>query len=267
MTGKLKQRLQEIEKKTPIKDDEDLKQALDKIMTDEVKKSLSKVDEKLITECVDMIMRIDKIDQIALAEKERETANKILKNIADMKQTKKYSRRFRRPVIVCIIVIIGSFIVMTATARGMGYDSIVDMGKALFKLPEKIIAQQNDKEMIYSLDSRSYDTVEDMVAAENLDIIYPRELPNGYVFENIIVVDFGDYLDVTLNSNENYIDMALTTNTTIQIAEYTDEINGIKYNIVNRNGLYEAYWNLDSNYYKLSCIDKEDLFYTISKIN
>lgn len=161
----------------------------------------------------------------------------------------------RRIDIMIIIIIILSI----ATVTVIGISNIfTDLGFKMFNYPEKTPIDYNGNSGIWTFDYRVYDSMDEMIEAENLNIMYPQKLPDGYEFTVFQFSDFGTSFQVTASSSEPYLAFDVEINTS-QIApdNYLHEINGIKYNIHEMgDNLYLAYWFNDGDYYSIVSSDK-----------
>ena len=270
MTDKLCSILLEMKKRKTIKSGDDFKRTLNKIIEIEKKKPARKFDHEIIDECADKILEIDGVNISAVEERSRESALKILADIqkTENKKVNPTGKIIFKPALMALIIALSSFAVMTIAAYAAGYGNVIEMGKALFGFPEKTrITLNNGDEIIYSSDNRLYDSIDEMAVSEKLKIIYPGELPKGYIFQKVEVVDYGEYLDIAVCSNGNYIVFKVVTNhKNDSLNEYTDEINGIKYLISEIDGLYYAMYVADENHYSVTCIDREVLLEVLQTI-
>ena len=120
--------------------------------------------------------------------------------------------------------------------------------------------------------TKKYDTIEELLIAENLDILYPASLPDGVKIERVRIDTYDDnkqkvmfvfntpdyaiqitnYLAIDLNSFENK-------------SIYT--INDIDFHIIKINDYaYQAIYQENNIEYKVNCIDYDLLIYILSNM-
>lgn len=105
--------------------------------------------------------------------------------------------------------------------------------------------------------TRTYGSLEEMLMAENLNILYPSKLPDGYAFTDFRITDFGDDLEVQMYASEPHIAFSIKIGAGIQIDDFDYEANGIEYSIFETgNELYQAIWSNNGDYYWIIVGDK-----------
>jgi len=145
----------------------------------------------------------------------------------------------------------------------MGYSNVIDLIRNAINTPEKKVMYNNDKHMIFTDNTRFYDSMNEMLETENLSILYPTKLPNGYEFTEFMIADTGDYIELRAYAVDPYISFAVEFGVDFQIDNYDYEINDIEYNIVETaNGMYKAEWIDGSDSYGIIVGEKA----TLSKI-
>lgn len=264
MSDKLAQILLEIEQKTPIKDDNELKKVLNDIISRELKKSTKKMDENLITECVDLILEIDNVDFNKIKKNEKQLLNQILLKVKDFKTKSHILKIPRYAFPIPLIIVLFSLLTFTVMAFG---SSIVDFGKNLFKFPEKTIVNSDSNDIFHTSDFRTYNSLQEMLKNENIIIEYPKLLPDNLEFTVFEVIDTGMFLDVKMKTENNLssviLEIKIGANYVLEENVYKE--NGIAYNITEiEQGKYQAYWNNNTDYYILIA-NNEDLLHEIIK--
>jgi len=157
---------------------------------------------------------------------------------------------------IAVVAVIVSFSLATVVAAAMGYN-LVDLIRNALNMPDKSETDYNGKGVIWTGDTRVYNSLEDMIESENLNIFYPESLPNGYDFTNFEITDKGNYLQLRLYADEPYISFRVQIGVTPEIDSYEYETNGIKYNIgALEDGLYQAQWSDGKDYYMIVVGDK-----------
>lgn len=151
--------------------------------------------------------------------------------------------RKRRLIFAAIIVVLAVVLVGCAT--------FFDFIREILGLPERTPTNLRDGNEAIRVDGeRLYNSMTEMLEIENLNILYPAMLPEGYAFTNFEVIDFGMDLEIRAYTAEPYILFTVRIGADYHIEEHEFEINGIKYNIFDmEDGLYQAYWrNNDVSY-------------------
>jgi hypothetical protein len=107
----------------------------------------------------------------------------------------------------------------------------------------------------------------EMLETENLNILYPAVLPNGYNFNDFEVIDIDGQFEIRALSTEPYITFVVELGITFQIENYKHEENGIKYNVLELgDGLYQAEWIDNEDYYWIVVADEAVLSEIIKKL-
>jgi hypothetical protein len=170
--------------------------------------------------------------------------------------------KYKKPkrAVILLVAVASAFIITTVTSTAMG-QSIVDLSFKVFRdiIPEKTPASFNGNGVNVTSDVRYYDSMSEMIEAENLDILYPVELPDGYNFTNFVFSDFGFKLEVMAYAEEPRISFSISIGEDINVYnyDYEYEANGIKYSIVEiEDNMYQALWVRNGDYYSIANADK-----------
>ena|GEM_PF-3411414 len=218
----------------------------------ELQKPFKQQDLDLLGELAEQIMHLKGIKLNPMPFEE-------IQRIANARKTVRRKKFFKTSRIAAACV--GALFIVTATAAAMGYN-VLDMIRTALGMPEKTISDYNNgnDNLIRSDDTRFYDSFEEMLKNENLNIFYPTELPTGYEFTDFRVSDYGDYSELKAYSLEPYIVFEIEFDVTHQIESYEYETNGIYYNIVEPEmGRYQAEWNVGADFYRVIVGNKADL--------
>jgi hypothetical protein len=129
--------------------------------------------------------------------------------------------------------------------------------RVAFNAPDRT-ATDDGREARVADGIQSYNSIIEMLEAENFDILYPTILPNGYEFTDFEVDDLGDnQTRIWLGASEPYISFTIRANSDVQIDEYDYEVNGIQYSIFESgNGTYVATWVYNGDYYTIDVSDR-----------
>ena len=160
---------------------------------------------------------------------------------------KPYRKRSAKRLIIAIAAIIGVLILATATAATMGI-RLVDLVKQALNSPDKTYSSKED---FVSVDTaeREYNSLDEMLVAENLDIMYPEKLPTGYEFTFFMFQQEPIVGNTLIASNgEPFIEFIVMFDPKFQEGlEYEYETNGIKYMILSENDRHQVMW-VDGTY-------------------
>jgi hypothetical protein len=163
--------------------------------------------------------------------------------------------RFGRIAAMFVAIIVAAVIVGHGVAVAMGYDNILDLIRSAFSSSDRAVTGSEENDLFLS-DNRIYNSFEEMLAAENLNILYPARLPVGYSFATIEVVELDNFFEVRAMSNESYITFWVEFDVNHQFDSYEYEINGIKFNILEHDETYQACWVIENNYYRIVAADR-----------
>ena len=168
--------------------------------------------------------------------------------------------RFGRIAAMFVAIIAVTLVIGHGVAVAMGYDNVLDLIRSAFSSDEKsAIADDGNHDMILTDGVRIYSSMSEMLEAENINILYPAELPEGYSFTDFRVTDIDGYFELNAYAEEPFIDFRVEFNSNVQIDDYKYEINGIKYNVFETFEGYQACWVQDGDYYKIGVSDESTL--------
>jgi hypothetical protein len=184
------------------------------------------------------------------------------------RQTRKERREarsiFRTPqrAALAAFATFGLILTVGMTVNAMGYD-IIDLSGKLVKniFSDKKSTEYNGKSVIVADEARIYGSLDEMIETENLNILYPEKLPDGYMFTDFRIVDMGNYIKLRAYASEPFIDFVVKIGADVKIDKYDYETNGIKYNISEMaNGMYQAVWSYNNkDCYEIAVRDKADI--------
>ena len=273
MTDKLRIKIALVEKTNLINTDNDFKSILNFIIDEETKKSDNDFDDELFNECLNLILELDGVDVEEHKNEVDKISSRIINNIEKriIDKKRKTHFKFKRPAMISVIAIIMTILSLTVAAHVSGYKNFIEMGKAIFDYAEKKwFTINNNETFIYSSEIRYYKTIEEMIEAENLDIVYPRSLPDGYIIDEISVTDMGEFKEIRLMSSliqpKKFV-FTIDINRDIKQSENLERIGNIDCYIGENNSMFYAVWSIDKNHYRLSCENKNDLISIIKNIS
>ena len=172
---------------------------------------------------------------------------------------KKFYRSHKLAVVTGALVLTFALGV-SVTASALGY-SVLDLIKSALNSPDKTATGDDGKVMVFTENTRFYNSFSEMIEAENIRILYPAKLPYGYEFTEFRVDEFDDYFEVKAHNEEPYVSIHILVDVKYDIDDdYLNETNGIRYNIVETDdGFYQADWSDGTDYYTIVVGDKNIL--------
>ena len=170
--------------------------------------------------------------------------------------------RWVATIVICIAV---GVIASQGVAMAMGYDGILDLIKSAIGKPETTTTDNTGHDMLFTNNTRIYNSMEELIAAENLNIIYPAILPEKYAFTDFRVTDIDSMFEVRAFSTEPHIEFRVEFGVNHQV-DYAYETNGIKYNIDETPSGYQAWWFYGEDYYWIAVGDKSILSEIINNL-
>jgi len=173
-------------------------------------------------------------------------------------KSKKRTWRFVASVAsVCVISVVA------VSVFAFGGFNIFDLIRNAFNSPDGISIDNSGNQGFSSMEKfRSYNSIDELLETENVNILYPTKLPDEYSFTDFMFIDYGTHFELMASATEPHILFVVKIGLNNQIESFTYETNGIKYNVIERDGLYTAEWNIGEDYYGMSVSDKA----TISEI-
>lgn len=191
--------------------------------------------------------------------------------IKEVLEGTKYERGIAPSKLKRVAVLLTLLVVATLLLQGMamalGYDNFIDMIRAALSNPEVSVTDfDGSNEMIRRDEFRSYNFINELLTTENLDILFPARLPAGYEFFDFEVIDLVNNLRIQASATEPFIEFVVDIGANFVIDNYSHEINNIKYNVVERNDLFQAQWNYGTNFYTVIVIEFETLLEIIENL-
>jgi hypothetical protein len=173
--------------------------------------------------------------------------------------------RWGKLVATFVAVFIGAALLAQGVAYAFGYN-LIEMFWNAISNPERFIGDSSgDNEMNFTNNTRFYNSMEEMLETENLNILYPARLPGGYVFSDFIVTDTTRFT-IRFLSAEPFLEFTIDIGANVQIENYDYEIDGMKFYIIERDGLHQAGWSDSGDYYTVVVGDSETLLKIINNL-
>ena len=163
------------------------------ILDTEVKKPYEVMDADLVYECVDFLMEM-------VGDEKRLTNEEVQKNINEIPFVEEdkpniavKGKRFAKRslwVAACFLVIM---LIANLVAMAFGTDIVSifkEWGSVIVNMAAGERIDTNEISIIKPNYSASYDTLEELLAAEGYSILYPTYLPDGYTVQSVTYMEF-----------------------------------------------------------------------------
>lgn len=176
----------------------------------------------------------------------RRTFNNNKRSVTDREHQSNLAFR-RAPAIVCICLLLLAIPITVAAVNGISpIEIIAGLGEKIFSWSTDLPVEIDSMTFIRNGQSTHYDTIEDCINQENLEIYYPSWLPEGIAVESIIMLSTieGEQLIIKFNDE--------TLNISINLYSSKNKIN---YNNIERykkievNDITAYYEILENRYY------------------
>jgi len=177
------------------------------------------------------------------------------------------SSKLKRCATLLTIIVVATLL-LQGVAMALGYDNILDLIRSALNTPEETVLDlnNNDSEMVFTSGTKTYKSMQEMLEAENLNILFPATLPDGYHFTHFETVYSDGNLNIIASATEPYIHFIVLIETSITIDSYSHEMNGVEFNIIERDGLFQAQWVFGTDYYMVAVANETTLLEIIEKL-
>lgn len=233
---KILKELAVIDKKHPIKNNTDLYYALEKIMKKEERKF--KKDYDLINECAESML-------------------KLYDDNIEINNPSKRPFKFWKKFIIAAVIL--SVIMLTGLGV-IAIDPLVDIINYFNDNPDVVTVTIDGVTYKILKDTQPFDSIDDLIENENIDIIFPVKLPDGIDVDYIqkhSEDDIAEYY-VVFNTDTLFYRIGEKYNIIIENIENFESItteNGLEIFFLEINDLYEAVFYHDNYEYIITCYD------------
>lgn len=162
-----------------------------------------------------------------------------------------------------IIIAAALIIIIIAVAAGFAFSGVF---KGLLNIPVLETTEYNGDDILRTNDLKIYNSISEMLENENLNILYPVKLPEGYEFANFEIINRGVDIEVRAYNLNPYIDFRINLGENIYIDNYNYEVNNIKFRIDERYNRYYIFWNTDTDYYMIAADDEAVIYEIINNL-
>lgn len=253
--------------------DEQKVRALNIIIDRELEKPENEVDMELVRSCMDTIENIHG----CVRERSNKELKENLKRITSSQSERHYStfkyRRFVRVACVMLIVTVVLSMSVIVMARVARYSSTLEW---ISDHIEEILGwssgtHEKDGITIYRGDtSKYYNSIEELLSKEDLDILYPSSLPGGIKLQSVSITEFdGNEFTLTFIFSNDSIGISVYNfdlSSHIFDTEDTVTINGIEYRVSHISEWYQADCVTDKYAYTITSLDYDNLIYLLNSM-
>ncbi len=170
----------------------------------EIRKDTNEMDTDLIKECVDLLMELNNLEP--LTAQQLAQAQDALIKIADKKCTPKLTLRKRKGLKAASIAACCALLILLANfvAMAFGVDTIAILKDFGDRIVEMFVGEEAEYKGITIIRNGSdliYDTTEEFLLDQKLNVLYPTVYPEGTELKHIMMLDAIES-DGIINSEE-----------------------------------------------------------------
>lgn len=241
----------------------------------ETSKPYKEMDGDLVTECVDFLMELEGKERLTKAEIEQRVKNIPFKSTDNIYS--KTKKRFRLKTLAAVAAVLAVLLaVFAAIAVATSYDPVMNLLKEMsYAITDLIDGDSVDVGGVTITKpdgTANYDTLEELLENEKIDILYPTWLPDNEEITSVWFIDdvHSDYYILKCDNATYSITVFL--NEAITEEEKTilflKEINGlmIYYSYFPLEGCSQAIFEYSGLRYSVSAYTEEDLFKIIENL-
>jgi hypothetical protein len=133
--------------------------------------------------------------------------------------------RWAATIAICVAI---ATVALQGVAMAMGYDNFVAWIRSALRSPESVVVDSQGVESIFTKGVRFYNSTEELIETENLDVLFPTMLPEGYGFTNFEVDDSGNHMLILLSATEPLIEFMVSVDANFHIDSFDYKTNGIE---------------------------------------
>lgn len=232
---------------------------------------LGKGDIDFIEKCAELIDEKN-LDSIIGAERFDEIVDKCFKeNVitepVEVNRKKTVKRKLWRKVAL-VAAILATLLAGTTVAE-VAFDSNINDYLGDFVRGDEKVVEIDGMTIYRNDDKKIYSSVEELLEAEDLDILYPTQLPEGVRVTRITTgKNFKGEYDISFYTNDLNVSFRIKTSTSGHFIENANAYvhNGITYYIEQRNSVLVAGAIYNGYLYSVSASSKESLFLIINNL-
>lgn len=248
----------------------------------EIQKPVEEMDCDLILSCSEILLKLQG-KKVSLTEKEiDEKVRKIsfaegsgnVKEFTARKNVKTKTTQKRILLIAAVIAILVAILSFVSVAFEWDIHNIMkEKFGSVFNVPVGV--EQNVNDLTFTNEGKNikYKNIDELVENENLDILFPANLPNDITIERITISEtsFGQIIDITFSDENLFFSITLDSDipegnkaTCNQIIT----INSIDYYITNLTDVntYIIEFVYNDNFYSITSNDMQTSLYIIENL-
>ena len=249
-----------------------LKDKLSAIILLETAKPYEEIDCDLVDECIDFLMELEGRKRLSKKETKRRIGKipfkeNILKfNAAARRKVKAKRIAIVAAIMAIIMAIIG---VMSIASEDIFGDLLAKFGKQFVEQLDTEAVKYGGVVMYNADETRDYDTIEELLKAEKIDMLYPSWLPEGVEVEFAShTVQYGEtkysiYFNNSHYSIKMYIEKGLGNEAKTNPRK---EINGLEIYYFSENGVTQGNFVYENNLYSVTADSPDKLFKIIENL-
>ena len=151
------------------------------------------------------------------------------------------------------LLIIAAATIATLTLLGLGFYAYFNSD--LFNSSQRTAVDLTNDNLAWFDNCRVYDSAEELFNSNEYTVLYPAKLPIGCVFTDFRVFDFGNGSEIRLYAQDPYIDFRVEIAISRPVVP-TQEAELFEYDVFEHDGLYQAVWNYNGDFYTVVVKDK-----------
>lgn len=260
---------------------DELEQLID-LETEKVMNCRTEPDTSFLDSCYEALKKYEDYDSIVSEEKIKEISenayNIHLYNQFISKKRKKHTRIFTR-IGVCFaaicFVIFSSFSVMALVAGGysQAWECISNRVHYIFNMDNKSEVIDGI-EIIKPNYTKTYATIEELLINEDLDILYPAALPDGFKIESLRISDYDNQFKIYILFNTNDINLTIKNSYSVNMESISQEdgimtytVGDINFYITSKNNeIYQGIAQINGYEYLINTTNHDLMIYIISNL-
>ena len=250
-----------------------LKDKLMVIILLETAKDYKEMDSDLVTECVDFLMELEGKERLTKKEIEQRVKEIPFKGkvTALNSYAKRKIRAKRLAIIAAVLAVLIALFGIISVASGNAFDEIFKkVGNYIFELTEGSRVEYDNITFTKLNEKKTYSSIEELVKAEQMDILYPTWLPENEKIVKVWYLDEGGLENYTLQcgtpKHSIEIDLGTDVAEDIKIECTEKEISGHLVYCINSTQYVQASFVYKNNVYLVKTDTEDNLFRIIENL-
>lgn len=262
MYGKLEEALAEYEKKRPIKNDDDLLAALDRVIDKETKKRRGKMDCDLIKEAVDFSLTVRGYDLEKIDGRAKEIARRVLAEYRAPDKVK--GTGYKRILAVAAVAAVAAAASVAVIANEEGTSNAFTK-EQIESFEEGTVNNLEGVDVLVGSAIDGVDRAEDLPVALGCDILLPSPENGGIV--GVTAVDYTLYREAEIIFGEDGKSrMLIKTATSLPDDLEFEEAFGLRVHFSSYSNKYQGEFDFNNCSYRILAPSKEKLLDIIGNL-